>query len=91
MQYCNQLPSAYSQLKIQIVSVETEIKEKLEELNKKINDVSSPFNTQLQSTSSTLINQLTLVFVNFLICSFQPRLLIILPTILSLAVVISFY
>jgi flavoprotein len=36
MQYGNLSPSAYSQLKIQIVSVETENKEKLEELNKKL-------------------------------------------------------
>jgi hypothetical protein len=36
MQYGNQLPSAYSHLKILIVSIETESKEKLEELNKKM-------------------------------------------------------
>jgi hypothetical protein len=46
VQYGNQLPSTYSQLKIQIDSVETENKEKLEELNKKIGNTSSTFNTQ---------------------------------------------
>jgi hypothetical protein len=49
MQYDNQLPSGYSQLKIQIVSAETESKEKLEELNKKITNTSSKFNTQLNN------------------------------------------
>jgi hypothetical protein len=38
MQYGNQLASTYSQLKIHIVIVETESKEKLEELNKKIEE-----------------------------------------------------
>jgi hypothetical protein len=41
MQYGNQLTSAYSQLKIHIVTVETENKEKIEELNKKIEEVKS--------------------------------------------------
>jgi hypothetical protein len=54
MQYCNQLSFTYSQLKIQIVSVETESKEKLEELNKNISNTSSTFNTQLNYHISTI-------------------------------------
>jgi hypothetical protein len=41
MQYGNQLASTYSQLKIHIVTVEKESKEKPEELNKKIEEVKS--------------------------------------------------
>jgi hypothetical protein len=44
MQYGNQLFSAYSQLKIQIVSVETKSKEKLEGFKENICDVLSTFN-----------------------------------------------
>jgi predicted DNA-binding protein len=54
MQYRNLLPSPYSQLKIQIVLVETESKEKLEELNKRIGNTSSTFNTQLNNLITTI-------------------------------------
>jgi hypothetical protein len=54
MQYGNQLASTYSQLKLQIVSVESENKEKIEELNKKIGNTSSTFNTQLNTQIITI-------------------------------------
>jgi hypothetical protein len=54
MQYGNHLASTYSELNIQIVSVENESKEKIEELNKKIDDISSKFNTQLNNNITTL-------------------------------------
>jgi hypothetical protein len=53
MRYGKQLPYAYSQLKIQIVSVETESKEKLDESNEKIGDILSTFNTKLNNQITT--------------------------------------
>jgi hypothetical protein len=54
MQYGNLSPSAYSQLKIHIVTVEAENKEKIEELNQKIGNTSSIFNTQLNNQIATI-------------------------------------
>jgi pentose-5-phosphate-3-epimerase len=67
MQYGNLSPSAYSQLKIHIITVETENKEKIEELNQKIGNTSSKFNTQLNNQIATIekiLNKLKLVYLS---------------------------
>jgi ferredoxin-fold anticodon binding domain-containing protein len=66
IQYGNLSSSTYSQLKIQIVSEKTENKEKLEELNQKISNISSIFNTELNNqitTTKKLLKKLKVVYL----------------------------
>jgi pentose-5-phosphate-3-epimerase len=61
-------PSTYSQLKIHIVTVESENKEKIEELNQKISEVSSTFNTELNNQIATIekiLKKLKVVYLIF--------------------------
>jgi vacuolar-type H+-ATPase subunit I/STV1 len=54
MQYGNKLPSAYSELKIELLSVSNENKEKLGELNKNIDNQITTIEKTMEEIKSTI-------------------------------------